>query len=103
MLVVDSSALIAFIRDEDGAGIVEKHLTNGLLMSVVNYGSAAARTRPRRWMQSSGSSLDCSSLPRLIWRKQKAWRTFTRGEIRMTFHSGIARVWRSRRLEGWAC
>jgi PIN domain nuclease of toxin-antitoxin system len=43
MLVVDSSALMAFIRDEDGAGIVEKHLTNGLLMSVVNYGETKGK------------------------------------------------------------
>jgi PIN domain nuclease of toxin-antitoxin system len=35
--VIDSSALIAFIRDEDGASVVEELLQQGFLISVVNY------------------------------------------------------------------
>ena len=37
MLVIDSSALMAFIRDESGAAMVEKLLPDGFMMSVVNY------------------------------------------------------------------
>jgi ribonuclease VapC len=37
LFVIDSSALIAFVRDEKGADIVENHVQNGFLMSVVNY------------------------------------------------------------------
>ncbi len=37
MYVIDSSALIAFIRDENGAAVVEEQLQHGFLMSVINY------------------------------------------------------------------
>ena len=37
MHVIDSSALIAFIRDEAGASTVEQLLPDGFLISVLNY------------------------------------------------------------------
>ena len=37
MHVIDSSALIAFIRDETGASTVEQLLPDGFLISVLNY------------------------------------------------------------------
>ena len=43
MYIIDSSALIAFVRDEKGAGTVEKLIVEGFLMSVVNYGETKGK------------------------------------------------------------
>ena len=43
MLVIDSSALIAFIRDEDGAASVEQLLPEGFLISVLNYAESKGK------------------------------------------------------------
>jgi len=62
-VVLDASALLAFVRSESGADVVAKHLNNALL-SAVNYSEVLKKNdRARRGHQtyrgSGADSLDC--------------------------------------------
>jgi ribonuclease VapC len=43
-VVLDASALLAFVRSESGADVVAKHLNNALL-SAVNYSEVLKKKR----------------------------------------------------------
>lgn len=47
MSVLDASAVLAYLQDEDGAELVETHLTAGALISAANWSEVAQKTRSR--------------------------------------------------------
>lgn len=45
MIVVDSSALLAYLQGEPGAEVVRQHLVEGAVISAVNWSEVAQKVR----------------------------------------------------------